>query len=906
MSVARKTSRIRAGLVSLLVLGLVFAPVDFSALRHLSFASGYESIREDTVWTSENGIISVPESLSVGAGATLSIEKGTIVEFEDYATLEVLGELHINGTPEDPVIFRRQDVESAFGYVVSARGSGKIVARNMRVSGGGREYYLSQYGMETDEPKSLIKKALAGYMFEGAFDAQGYGILDLEGVRFSGNTAAISSFSKRKGKVWRSSFEGNDWDLVAPASYTPTFDARYNWWGSADGPEICETACREDDFYIAPVSGNVDVSDRATEADFRDPVIVIPGIMGSWRWTSSSELVLSPILGIYDGLIETLEAGGYVDDEDLYPFPYEWRESNMVTAELLHAKIEAIKAERHWPRVDLVAHSMGGLVARQYVATHGAGSIDQLVTLGTPHNGSPKSYLTWEAGEFYGSFHRVFEWIFKQEAEKNGFDSVLDYVRMRPVESVRELLPIYSYLRNADTGEMRTYPEWYPRNTFLENLSNPGAIASLESVLFTNIVGRTEADRTIDEIRVGSPSIASVDEEYDGVVWEHGEPQSYDSEDVDGIKFGPGDKTVPLSSATNIEADETIEIESSHSSLPSEAAEKVYSVLTGRQLTEAPSLVPIPDSIFIALVFSPVDIQVVAPDGRRVGKDFETGGYVNEIDGAFYTGSDTDQEFVTIPNPGDGEYTILVEGVGDGPYRIEAAKIAEDEAGDTDESSVSFEGVAEDGSEEEILIEIAGETVELTDTDTTAPIASVSSPEDGKTYRNTGMLPLMYEISDDVFDAEDVSVEARLDDEATEDSEVDLALLPLGTHEYVVIATDEAGNERTAQVSFLLTTDADAVLENLEHYAKLGLLGNGYEHRFLQHMLSMVKRNTELIERIELSPFIRSSRKAKWIAFLESRNDSLFDMLIRFTERSRRIDAEAIDLLVDQLRLLRG
>jgi hypothetical protein len=33
MFVARKTSKIRAGLVLLLVVGLVFAPVDFSALR---------------------------------------------------------------------------------------------------------------------------------------------------------------------------------------------------------------------------------------------------------------------------------------------------------------------------------------------------------------------------------------------------------------------------------------------------------------------------------------------------------------------------------------------------------------------------------------------------------------------------------------------------------------------------------------------------------------------------------------------------------------------------------------------------------------------------------------------------------------------------------------------------------
>jgi len=40
------------------------------------------------------------------------------------------------------------------------------------------------------------------------------------------------------------------------------------------------------------------------------------------------------------------------------------------------------------PRVFLVCHSMGGLIARAYMAAHGAGNLAGLVTLGSPHHGT--------------------------------------------------------------------------------------------------------------------------------------------------------------------------------------------------------------------------------------------------------------------------------------------------------------------------------------------------------------------------------------------------------------------------------------------------------------------------------------------------------------------------------------
>lgn len=59
------------------------------------------------------------------------------------------------------------------------------------------------------------------------------------------------------------------------------------------------------------------------------------------------------------------------------------------SAARLGAAVDRIRAATGAASVDVVAHSMGGLVARAYVCTRGSGcGIARLVTLGTPHQGT--------------------------------------------------------------------------------------------------------------------------------------------------------------------------------------------------------------------------------------------------------------------------------------------------------------------------------------------------------------------------------------------------------------------------------------------------------------------------------------------------------------------------------------
>jgi pimeloyl-ACP methyl ester carboxylesterase len=132
----------------------------------------------------------------------------------------------------------------------------------------------------------------------------------------------------------------------------------------------------------------------------------------------------------YRPIVETLTRhGGYAPgvlgrsarkgERRLYVFAYDWRQDNVESARKLHALIEAIRRDYADPalRVDLVAHSMGGLVARYYlrfgtrdaldgtpqqVTMDGSAGVRKLVLLGTPNLGAASSLHAFISGEPVG------------------------------------------------------------------------------------------------------------------------------------------------------------------------------------------------------------------------------------------------------------------------------------------------------------------------------------------------------------------------------------------------------------------------------------------------------------------------------------------------------------------------
>jgi pimeloyl-ACP methyl ester carboxylesterase len=148
-----------------------------------------------------------------------------------------------------------------------------------------------------------------------------------------------------------------------------------------------------------------------TLADNRDEVVAARVI------ESAQLLKIIPEIGVYGSLFQALENyGGYRrgdidapatngDRDTFYLFAYDWRRDNVESARRLAGKIAAIKERLNKPdlRFDLIAHSMGGLIARYFAMYgdrdvldppqpppdwRGAEHLNRLILFGTPNAGS--------------------------------------------------------------------------------------------------------------------------------------------------------------------------------------------------------------------------------------------------------------------------------------------------------------------------------------------------------------------------------------------------------------------------------------------------------------------------------------------------------------------------------------
>jgi hypothetical protein len=314
--------------------------------------------------------------------------------------------------------------------------------------------------------------------------------------------------------------------------------------------------------------------------------------------------------------------------------------------------------------------------------------------------------------------------------------------------------------------------------------------------------------------------------------------------------------------------------------------------------------------ILAVSVFSPIDIQVEAPDGKRVGKDFTTGEIINEISGAYYSGAGAENEFLTIPNPLDGEYKIRTQGTDNGEYKIEAAKITADPAtGMAGESAVEITGNAILGQEEEKEIKIAGNEVSAEDQDTLVPEISITTPEENKTYRNNQNLKINYAVADNV--SQNIQAEVFLDGNIFSKENIDLSLQNLGEHKLKIIATDEAGNRAEKEISFQTATDIETIIDNVNHYAALNLIKNKADKTVLISRLKLIGEVEKLKKIIENSRFFKAKIKEKLIKSLEEQINRQLDWLIKYVEQRSRskikngIDPLAGNLLVESLNFIK-
>ena len=300
---------------------------------------------------------------------------------------------------------------------------------------------------------------------------------------------------------------------------------------------------------------------RDNMEELANKIIILPGLGASWnegamvfnQAVAANEWKMTSFVKNYDSLIGALEQNGLIRDSDYFVWNYDWRKplSEIVTD--FNAYVAGLGISSG-DQVDLVGHSLGGLVARIWTQENSE-KVGEVITLGSPQSGAVSAYEAWNGAKVGDRFNpqSIVLNVLLQLQKKNNqnlVETVRSYAKI-----LKDLLPTFNYLKT--NGKVKVPPG----NLYL---GNKNATVSNIFDKFLAIIGKGE--QTKEWINLGERSI------FDKILglWEQGKPLSYQQ--------GEGDGTV-LKNSAKFEGDVYTEISSDHGSIPDKAVNLVLSEL---------------------------------------------------------------------------------------------------------------------------------------------------------------------------------------------------------------------------------------------------------------------------------------------------------------------------------------
>ena len=416
--------------------------------------------------------------------------------------------------------------------------------------------------------------------------------------------------------------------------------------------------------------------------DNKIPVLIVPGIMGSmssflfdpeggqYEWNPggpidvmlNSNWVLDPIDCIghnpaYKNLISAFRKDGYILNKNLFLVAYDWRKDNGVTAKEDFARWARIAKKRSGSdKIDVVAHSMGGLIARYYIERLNRLDIRKLVMLGTPNGGSAKAYYPWEGGTFsvYSYWERKFFLIPMVEDMKVGYglEDLPDYEFIQKMfPSVCQLLPISPYLVDNGTGKYTPINRMNWKNNLLPKLSYSKLVSNLS--LDDLVIFAGTDTRTLKDIRV-TKSVSLPQ-------WTDGRPVKKTVQDGDGTVLRA---SAALGEIRVVEAEDV-----EHGILPDKCRNNVVNFIAGREVEyshmsseNAKSIrqKTISEDVLFVGSRSKVLVLMSSPSGSKIGCRADYSARFSDLDRHYYRGSKNKTAALGVYDPLPGEYSLHV------------------------------------------------------------------------------------------------------------------------------------------------------------------------------------------------------------------------------------------------------
>jgi len=730
----------RRVLIIFLVFLFVLSPYSFSLpLENFSKAETTINITSDTTWTlSGSPYVIYMDDMTISEGITLTIEPGVIVKLESK-DIVVRGKLNVSGESDNPVIFTSLNDDNRGGKsstwstgkpvsgdwgAIKAEAGGELILNNAIVNYGGLDQILDVV------KNNVIKRnlALANRYYNTGVITVGEGTANIDNVEISNNVIGVYSYGEDDHIAIHNSRIINNMSGIENYGSNP-IDAVNNWWGDNSGPY---NGTSNPDGKGNSVGENVafDPWVGKDKPSKKKPVIIIPGILGSYLndqageevWPKIPSMVVDPwdfhlnklalpedgvpagnsimipgdifrdILNkdFFQGLITELKNNGYKDEGEnvnLFVFPYDWRWNLNLTAgddpyddlKSLNEKIEEVKQTTGSDKVDVIAHSMGGLIAKLYIKKYGQNSVDKFIDIGTPHLGSPGALKTLMYGDNIGV-------------------SFLNRERIKIVSqnfpSIYQLLPSRKYFDDTDL----VYKSYivdiydYDNNGAKNNLDYDQSIEFMkntgrnEYLLGTNDELHNEIDdyslqlagvKTYNIVGCGKPTIGKV------YILNKEKSGNYEY----GLQYINGDGTIPLRSAEYLASDRKYYTNNTeHAYLPSADGVKqlVVSILKGDDsnfnLSDYPSLSS--DNSICSFsgiqieYHSPIELHIYDSAGHHVGPDVN-GDIEMGIEGGQYDIIDNNK-FAFVPISNDyriagkatekGSFSAHIRTIEDGEY----------------------------------------------------------------------------------------------------------------------------------------------------------------------------------------------------------------------------------------------
>lgn len=439
------------------------------------------------------------------------------------------------------------------------------------------------------------------------------------------------------------------------------------------------------------------------------PILFLPGIAGStisnglvpelpvgpiawdddrwptWNWsgslTDANDFRVMSQGGLYPGagwhqLVQRLREANsnYVPYCGIVPVPYDWRlHPSEVSTKFLRNQIASVKNITGAPKVHIVAHSMGGLVARAYINDESyADDIDRLAVVGTPNQGLPLAYYLWSGRPPTLGHHVLLaKLMFGYDRGRGVLSSsqIRSFVREH-VSSIQALLPTYPFLERRALLEVLSCSE-DERNSWLSTLNETDLLKSrVEARAFSG-----QGLETTERIKVGERDCDRLNGFQDGIPL-----VECDLQNCYFLEFkSDGDGRVPsLSTAIPGIASAPAAI-GVHDRLVGTLADPIATFILGLEaaarLPRRAVAAPTEASPAVALslgIDGPFQPLLEDPLLRRLGMHTEDGDLLEEIpDATFFSGPHGAS--MAIATPATGSYHLQLDSAAKADYHLRLA-----------------------------------------------------------------------------------------------------------------------------------------------------------------------------------------------------------------------------------------